>query len=87
MDRSLIKKKAVALSGGCCILCGYNRCLRALHFHHINPFEKEFSIANSKNWEKVKLEIEKCVLVCANCHTEIHEGYVDLEVLVNLKEN
>jgi len=55
--------------------CGYNKCLEALEFHHRNPSEKEFNVSSkghSRSWERVKKEIEKCDLLCANCHREIH---------------
>lgn len=64
----------VSLKGGKCLLCGYNKCLAALHFHHVDPTQKEFQI--SKRWsaskENILKEVEKCVLLCANCHAEEH---------------
>jgi len=86
MSKGEIKKKAVEEKGGKCILCGYNRCFRALHFHHVNDFLKEVEISNCTSWEKTLEELEKCVLVCANCHAEIHSGIVDIEILVELGE-
>src|SRR5688572_27043090 len=64
------KKRAVELKGGKCELCGYNKCLRALTFHHPDPNIKNFSISDNhvKNWEKLKEEILKCRLLCSNCH-------------------
>ena len=61
------------LSKGCSI-CGYTKCGEALEFHHLNPDEKEFSVANiyNVNKQKLKKEIAKCIVVCANCHREIH---------------
>ncbi len=62
--------------GGKCICCGYNRCIQALELHHLNPEEKEISLSNySIGWDKVVKELEKCILVCSNCHREIHEGF------------
>lgn len=64
-----------------CFVCGYKRCSRALHFHHRNPSEKSFSICQSKiaeSLEEVKREILKCVVLCANCHSEIHAGMFEL---------
>lgn len=62
------------MKGEKCSICGYNKCLRALEFHHPNPKEKEFQITqNVKDFEKLKEEAEKCILVCSNCHAEIHE--------------
>lgn len=84
-----LKYRAVKYMGGECVTCGYKRCMRALHFHHLDPFEKDFDISkyqSIKDWTKVKLELEKCVLVCANCHAEIHDGLVDHDVLREIGE-
>ena len=60
-----------------CSKCGYNKCAGALHFHHIDRTTKDFeiSMATSGSYSKEKLdkEINKCILVCANCHAEIEE--------------
>jgi hypothetical protein len=60
-----------------CYICGYNKCATSLHFHHRNPDEKVNGIANmTSRWTKpetLKAEIEKCDIVCANCHGEIEE--------------
>lgn len=67
-----VKRKAVEYLGGKCMKCGYSKCIRALQFHHRNPEEKEFGIAQptTKSWKKVVLELDKCDLLCANCHAE-----------------
>ena len=68
---------AVTYKGGKCEKCGYNKCIAALDFHHLNPLEKDFSIGNkgyTRSWENIKKEIDKCILVCANCHREIHSN-------------
>ena len=85
-NRKSLKKRAVKLKGGSCAICGYSRCLRSLHFHHINPFEKTISISNCKNWDQIKNEIDKCVLMCANCHGEIESGLIRPDDLVELIE-
>lgn len=74
------KIKAVKLLGGSCKLCGYNKCVEALDFHHINPNEKDFGISMNLNrsWNKIETELIKCILVCSNCHREIHNGLVNL---------
>lgn len=72
--RRLARKiKAIEYKGGSCIRCGYNKCLWALEFHHRKPKEKEFGLAmdNILNWNKIKNELDKCDLLCANCHREI----------------
>jgi len=73
--RLKIKQKAVEYKGGKCCKCGYNKCIDALEFHHKDPLKKDFGIANkgyTRSWEKVKKELDKCDLVCSNCHKEIH---------------
>ena len=73
--RHRIKEQLVEYKGGKCEICGYNKCLNALDFHHRNPEEKEYALntANyNKSFEKLKKEVDKCILVCSNCHREIH---------------
>ena len=73
--RKAIKKKLVELKGGKCAICGYDKSLRALTFHHRNKNEKLFSISSATlhTLEEYLEEIEKCDLLCANCHAELHE--------------
>jgi hypothetical protein len=73
-----IKKILVAEAGGCCAVCGYDRCMVNLHFHHVDPREKAFSVSVStgKALAAYRAEAEKCVLVCANCHGEIEAGLI-----------
>lgn len=74
------KTLLIEYKGNKCIICGYNRCNQALQFHHLDPNEKEFAIANSatKSLENLKMEVDKCILVCSNCHVEIHNGLIDI---------
>lgn len=64
---------------GMACVCEYNRCYSALEFHHKDPSEKDFTISKHPNWkfERLKPELDKCILVCSNCHREIHEGIID----------
>jgi DNA invertase Pin-like site-specific DNA recombinase len=72
--RKRVKSKLVEYKGGCCEKCGYNKSEQALQFHHINPDEKDFTISGkSYSFERMKKEVDKCIMVCANCHIEIHE--------------
>ena len=73
--RQKLKEKAIEYKGGCCQKCGYDRCNSALEFHHLDPNEKDFGIGSYSvlSWEKIKPELDKCIMVCANCHREIHE--------------
>ena len=76
-DRRLDKKIYLEYSGGVCIKCGYNKCPASLTFHHRDPKEKEFWIGSLSERInsideldfKIKKEIDKCDLLCANCHT------------------
>lgn len=80
----LVRKKR----GGKCERCGYDTYLGALDFHHINPDEKDFTIGN-RDFKLVDciIESKKCVLLCANCHREIHANLWDIdEIKLNLKE-
>lgn len=75
-ERRIAKKiRAVDYKGGKCIKCGYDKCYDALEFHHRNMDEKEFSpskLVRNNKWETVKKELDKCDLLCSNCHKEIH---------------
>lgn len=73
--RDLLKLKAVEYKGGRCERCGYNKCVAALDFHHKDPKEKDFGISQggkTRSWDKMKIELDKCIMVCSNCHREIH---------------
>jgi hypothetical protein len=77
--RQRTKQKLVDYKGGKCKVCGYNRYIGSLVFHHLNPLEKDFSItAKTISFEKLKAEVDKCELVCSNCHGEIHAGLIVL---------
>lgn len=69
-----VKKQAVEYKGGKCTRCGYSKCMQALTFHHRRPGTKEFTIsgAHCRRWRKLLKELDKCDLVCLNCHVEIH---------------
>lgn len=72
------KQWLVDLKGGSCVLCGYTQCLAALCFHHVVPGTKKFNLnATTVTWRisgEVKKELAKCVLLCMNCHMELHAG-------------
>ena len=81
--RIKLRKMARDYKGGKCELCGYHKCSRALSFHHLDPRKKSFGLSDkglTRSWQKIKKEIEKCVLICANCHMEVHEGIAQLPV-------
>src|SRR5688572_9554797 len=75
--RHQVRMKAVSYKGGRCQLCGYCRCIEALELHHLDPEHKDFSISGkgyTRSWKRVKEELDKCCLLCANCHREVHAG-------------
>lgn len=70
------KIRAVEFLGGKCLCCGYNKCMASLDFHHVDSSEKQAEGSNMRHWswERILGELKKCVLVCRNCHGEIHAG-------------
>jgi 5-methylcytosine-specific restriction endonuclease McrA len=93
--REKVRLMTISYKGGHCQLCGYDRCAEALEFHHLDPAQKDFGISSkgyTRSWEKVKAEVDKCILLCANCHREVHAGVLQLpqvtvvEKLGELKE-
>ena len=73
--RLTLKERAIAHLGGHCQICGYDRCLSAFDFHHIDAREKDFTISASMSWDRIEPELKKCVLLCSNCHREVHAGW------------
>lgn len=73
--RRAYKQALVDSKGGKCSVCGYNKCLKSLQFHHTIPGEKDFNISGVSwgKFEEIRKELDKCILVCANCHGEIHD--------------
>ncbi|MCL0047860.1 hypothetical protein M1N13_02730 [Dehalococcoidia bacterium] len=74
--REKIHQMAIQRLGGKCFQCGYDRCGKALEFHHLDS-SKDFGISekgHARSWERVKAELERCVLLCASCHREVHAG-------------
>ena len=74
-NRQIIKQWALEYKGSKCEKCGYNKCSEALEFHHKNQEEKDFNLSDRNlilDWQEIKKELDKCILVCANCHREIH---------------
>ena len=78
--RRRVKAKAVSYKGGSCQVCGYDVCHRSMEFHHLDPSKKDFGISSgdTRAWDKVVVELDKCILVCSNCHGEIHDDLIDL---------
>jgi len=79
MDRWKSRKiEVVSKMGGCCSKCGYNKSMSALEFHHLDKTSKEYEWSKMRMLSETKLkkELSKCILVCANCHREIHESNI-----------
>lgn len=75
--RQRIKKVLIADAGGACVLCGYSRHPAAMHFHHLDPTTKDFSLSRegvTRSLARARAEARKCVLLCANCHAEVEAG-------------
>ncbi len=80
--RKRTKEKMVASMGGKCQICGYDKCVEALEFHHLDPTQKEYSFAKLRarpqGIEVIKEELKKCILLCSNCHKEVHYNGLDI---------
>ena len=91
-DRSkkrAIKHLLVDYKGGKCIECGYDKCEGSLQFHHIDECDKDFTISHLRpgnNFSMTELysEVDKCVLLCSNCHVKKHEVVDKIAVVMNL---
>ena len=69
-------KRMTILKVNGCAICGYNKCESALVFHHVNPKNKKFPLSKatmSRNPDSIIREVNKCTLLCSNCHREVHE--------------
>lgn len=82
--RAQKRKKQFAIDqfGGKCIICGYDRCINALEFHHTDGKDKSPSYVIGRwSWNRARKELDKCILVCANCHREIHYEKKDISLI------
>ena len=86
LTRGMFLAKIKEVRGGKCVRCGYNKCLKALEFHHVDPTKKDFTISNDhfRLIDAVK-ESKKCILICSNCHKELHDNLWSLDEL-NLED-
>lgn len=78
IKQQYFKQQCVDYKGGACSICGYDKCISALEFHHLDPSKKDFGISNNIRTfnNKVKQELDKCIMVCSNCHKELHHTTV-----------
>jgi hypothetical protein len=86
-NRGLARKlELVKAAGGQCSICGYRGNLAALAFHHTDSAEKDFKLdmrsLSNRGLETVLAELDKCILVCHNCHAELHNPHLDLDKLL-----
>jgi transposase len=80
--RRRVKATLVEEAGGKCVLCGYDTCLGALAFHHLDPSEKRFSLSQrgvTRSLQRARTEADKCLLLCGNCHAEVEAGVTDID--------
>ena len=87
--RRKIKTLAIEYKGGKCQICEYKKYPGALDLHHLNPNEKEFGIADkgyTRSWKIIQAELNKCILVCANCHREIEAGITQLPEVIRVEK-
>jgi hypothetical protein len=83
-ERAIARKnkkrdKAIKYLGGKCIRCGYNKCIAALDFHHRESRTKKYELAKiicSYKWDTIQTELDKCDLLCSNCHRELHYNHL-----------
>ena len=71
------KRLCVDYKGGKCMSCGYDKCIGALEFHHRDPSQKDFTFSGVKRTKMVendRKELNKCDMLCANCHREVHSA-------------
>lgn len=76
--------KAIAAFGSKCCFCGYSKCNKAFDFHHVEPTLKKFELCSnwSRGWEEIVNELKKCIMVCRNCHAEIHQRLITHEEIL-----
>lgn len=83
--RKRTKERIVQSFGSKCGICGYTKCDEAFDLHHLDPSQKDFSLASirawPKSWDKIVIELRKCVLLCCRCHREVHAR------ITNIPEN
>jgi transposase len=89
--RRKVKQKLVKEAGSACVLCGYDRWIGALQFHHLDRDRKAFHIGqrgHTRSFARCLAEARKCILLCANCHAEVEGGFARLpEDLYRLSED
>lgn len=89
VNKRELSQRCSEYKGGKCLVCGYNKCQRALEQHHLDPSTKSFTISRACSgnyeWEDIVKEMDKCILLCSNCHCEVHDGLIDKDYLIELE--
>lgn len=87
LTRGVFLAKIKEARGGKCLRCGYNKCMQALEFHHLDPSQKEFTISNDHfRLQEAINESKKCILLCSNCHKEFHAGMWEIKEILEKEE-
>ena len=85
------KRELINMMGGQCNICGYKKNYAALEFHHVNPSDKSFQLdsrhLSNTSMDRIKEEAKKCILVCSNCHKEIHNSFLDYNEIEKMDLN
>jgi predicted HNH restriction endonuclease len=87
--RKKIKQQAIEYKGSRCAVCQYDKCFQALEFHHLESDKKDFGISAkgyTRSWKMVIQELDKCILLCANCHREVHDGITQLSQVIEFEK-
>ena len=84
-----LRVMAIKYKGGKCAICGYKRCSAALEFHHIKRGEKDFGLSSrglTRSFDKIQKELDKCMMLCSNCHREVHAGKTQLSAVKRIEK-
>jgi 5-methylcytosine-specific restriction endonuclease McrA len=79
--RRRTKRRLIAEAGGACAICGYDHYVGALEFHHVDPGTKSFGLSTrglTRSIDALRAELDKCILLCSNCHAEVEGGVTAL---------
>ena len=87
LRRKKLREMALKYKGDKCQICGYNMCIQALEFHHLDSTKKDFSPSGiTKSWSTIQRELNKSILLCANCHREIHANILQLPQAIEIEK-
>jgi hypothetical protein len=86
--RRRVKRRLVEEAGGVCAVCGYDKCVAALEFHHLDPRTKRFALSRqgvTRSFAEAQEEARKCLLLCSNCHAEVESGVTRIPTAATLR--